>query len=320
MLRISLISDGKAGDLVQLRGIADAVAQQEPCEVTSHVVAPRALYALLMPYGPPDPRDSACISLPWPDIAIGSGRRAVASLRALKKRQPQTFIAFLKDPRFAHDEFDFLWLPTHDRAQSAKMFKTATSPHGLSPAALDAARVEAATRFPSQSKPRALVLLGGPTKGYRYTNALAERLAKMLKPSAHDYELMIVPSRRTPGDFLTILASALGDAASYVWDRVSDNPYRQLMATADVIIAPGDSHNMVSEALAPGAQVFVFEPEGTNRKLDDFRAELIRQGLAQIFTGLPDAGALQKRPPYDATQLIADALLKAFNSRGASRG
>ena len=320
MLRISLISDGKAGDLVQLRGIADALAQKAPCEITSHVVTPRALYALLMPYGPPDPRDSACISAPWPDIAIGSGRRAVASLRALKKRHPQTFIAFLKDPRFARDEFDFLWLPTHDRAQSRNMFKTATSPHGLSEAALNEARAEAATRFPSQGKPRALVLLGGPTKGYAYTSALAQQLAALLKPSARDYELMIVPSRRTPDDFLTTLISALGDAASYVWDRVSDNPYRQLMATADIIIAPGDSHNMVSEALAPGAQVFVFEPVGTNRKLDDFRAELMQQGLVQTFRGLPDASTLTKRAPYDATQLIADALLKSFNSRDASRG
>jgi mitochondrial fission protein ELM1 len=235
----------------------------------------------------------------------------------LKKRHPQTFIAFLKDPRFARDEFDFLWLPTHDRAQSDNMFKTATSPHGLSPAVLDEARAEAATRFPFQSKPRALVLLGGPTKGYDYTSALADRLSNMLTPSSHDYELMIVPSRRTPDAFIAALTAALGDAATYVWDRVSDNPYRQLMATADVIIAPGDSHNMASEALAPGAQVFVFEPEGTNRKLDYFRAELIKQGLAQIFTGLPSASALQKHAPYDATRLIADAMMESFNSRGA---
>lgn len=320
MLRISLICDGKAGDLVQLRGIAEAINAIEPCEATFHTVAPRALYTLFMPYGPPDPRDGACFAPPFPDIAIGSGRRAVAYLRAIKKHHPQSFIAFLKDPRHARAEFDFLWMPTHDRAEGRNIFKTATSPHGLSEAALAEARAVAAQSFPSQGKPRALVLLGGPTKGFDYPASLAQELAQKLKASARDYEVMIVPSRRTPDVFMQALTTALDGAASYVWDRVSDNPYRELMATADVIIAPGDSHNMVSEALATGAQVFVFAPQGSNAKLNAFRDEVIAQGLAQIFTALPAPSQIKKHPAYDATQLIAQALMQGFNSRAASRG
>jgi mitochondrial fission protein ELM1 len=319
MLRISLICDGKAGDLAQLRGIADALNKITPCEPVFHTIAPRPIYALLMPYGPPDPCDAACYSPPWPDIAIGSGRRAVAYLRALKKHHPQSFIAFLKDPRYARDDFDFIWLPTHDRADGKTIFRTATSPHGLSETALAQARQSATTRFPTCNKPRALVLLGGPTKGYDYPSALAQSLAQMLKTSASSYELMIVPSRRTPEAFLKDLTNALGHSASYVWDRNSDNPYRDLMASADVIIAPGDSHNMVSEALATTASVFVFAPQGSNRKLDHFKTELMAQGLAQPFQGLPEPAQIIRRAPYDATSLIAQALMQAFNSRAASR-
>ena len=320
MLRISLICDGKAGDLAQLRGIADAINAIEPCDATFHTIAPRKLYAAFMPYGPVDPRDGACLAPPFPDIAIGSGRRAVAYVRAIKKRHPQSFIAFLKDPRFARGEFDFLWLPTHDRADGANIFKTATSPHGLSEQALAEARTSAAKRFPSQGKPRVLVLLGGPTKGYDYPASLAQELAERLKASAHEYELMVVPSRRTPDLFMQALTEALDGAASYIWDRVSENPYRELMATANVIIAPGDSHNMVSEALATEAQVFIFAPRGANTKLDAFRNEVLAQGLAKMFDELPAPAQLTCRQPYDATLIIAHALMQAFNSRAASHG
>jgi mitochondrial fission protein ELM1 len=320
MLRISLICDGKAGDLAQLRGLAEALHAIAACETTFHTIAPRALYALLMPYGPPDPRDEACYVPPFPDMAIGSGRRAVAYLRAIKKRYPQSFIAFLKDPRYARDEFDFLWLPSHDRADGPNMFKTATSPHGLSAEALAQARLNAAHRFPTQGKPRAVVLLGGPTKGWDYPLSLGQQLAQKLKLSAQIYELMILPSRRTPEAFLHALAHELEGHASYVWDRISDNPYRELMASADVIVAPGDSHNMVSEALATGGQVFIFAPQGANPKLDAFRAEIITQGHARMFNELPAPADITKREPYDATRLIAQALMRAFNSRAASRG
>ncbi|WP_353187005.1 ELM1/GtrOC1 family putative glycosyltransferase, partial [Bosea sp. (in: a-proteobacteria)] len=98
---IWVLTDGKAGDESQCLGVAERLG----VEPEIRRVAPRKPFAWLMPRGPIDPREApdrpgSPIRPPFPDIAIASGRRAVAYLRALEKASNgRSFTVFLKDPR-----------------------------------------------------------------------------------------------------------------------------------------------------------------------------------------------------------------------------
>src|SRR2546421_10133950 len=129
MLLIWILTDGKAGDVVQCRGVAEAVVAAAGGAIEERIVRPRPPFVWAMPWGPPDPRDRAALAPPWPDLAIASGRRAAAYLRALKQRSPGTFTVFLKDPRTGPGAADLIWVPEHDRLRGDNVLATPTSPH-----------------------------------------------------------------------------------------------------------------------------------------------------------------------------------------------
>src|SRR3954471_3337626 len=107
---ILVLSDGKAGDRNQCLGVAEAVVRLIGGGHVEKTVAPRAPFSWLMPWGPPDPRDGGVLEPPYPGVAIASGRRVVASLRALKSRNPQCLTVFLKDPRTGTGAADLIWV------------------------------------------------------------------------------------------------------------------------------------------------------------------------------------------------------------------
>ncbi len=321
-MRIRIITDGKAGDVVQGRGIAGAILRERPGTVEEFVVRPRLIFVGFMPWGPADPRDAACLGEPFPDIAIASGRRSVPSLRRLRALSPTTFTVFLKDPRVGSRAAHFVWTPLHDKVQVPNIFKTLTSPHPITPAVLAQGAQDAATRFPPTGKKRLLVLLGGPTRGLYYNRALVGRLASWIDQAiAQGYDIRIVPSRRTPAAFCRALKEALAQHPSiYCWDQQSENPYLPLLATADAILAPGDSHNMISEVLLRDVPITIFQPDGKRSKLSNFVLTLIKGGLVSMAGEGPSTEAHRHRAPVDATPLIVGKILEAYDAFRTGRG
>src|ERR1700689_193751 len=112
--RCWILTDGKIGDEVQCRGLAEALH----VEADLRHVAPRGRVAWAMPFGPIDPRESprspgSPLAPPYPDLAIAAGRRAVPYLRALKRlSQGATFTVFLKDHIAAASSSTSSSLPT----------------------------------------------------------------------------------------------------------------------------------------------------------------------------------------------------------------
>ena len=96
-----VLTDGKAGDELQCLGVAERLGGVPDIRR----VKPRRPWTWLMPRGPIDPREApdrqaSPLRPPFPDIAIASGRRAVAYLRALKQASNgATYTVFLKDHR-----------------------------------------------------------------------------------------------------------------------------------------------------------------------------------------------------------------------------
>lgn len=317
---IWVLTDGKAGDELQCLGVAERLG----IEPEIRRVAPRKPFAWLMPRGPIDPREASDragspIRPPFPDIAIASGRRAVAYLRAVKKASNgRTFTAFLKDPRTGSGAADLIWVAEHDRLRGDNVLVTTTSPHRLTPEKLAAARAAPPASIAALATPRVAVLVGGDSRHHRFTPTDNERLTRQLDAlAASGARLMGSPSRRTSPALSAAVAEVFARHGGWWWDGKGDNPYLALLANADAVVVTADSTNMVGEAAATGVPILVFEPQGGHAKIAALIAALTRQGAVHPFRGQVDGERYQ---PIDSTPIIADAIREGWLRHRAALG
>lgn len=307
MALIWTLTDGKAGDALQCLGVAEAVLVQTGGSIVEHKVSPRRLFALAMPWGPPDPVDLKGLAPPWPDLAIASGRRAVRYLAWLKRRSPSTLTVFLKDPRTGTGAADIIWVPAHDRLRGANVLATLTSPHRQGPAVLAAARAGARAELLALPQPRVAVLAGGPSKDVTFGGDDVDGFVSALSRLADSgVGLMVTPSRRTPPAMTQAIARALEGKPAWIWDGTGANPYAQMLALADAFVVTADSANMLSEAAATGKTIHVYLPKGVPAKIMRLVDGLIAHGAVVKFDG-----HLENHPyePLDSTPLIAQEIL-----------
>ena len=304
-MRVWVLTDGKSGDEVQCAAIAEALSPT----FEKRVVAPRAPWVWMAPWGPVDPREApgragGPLSGTFPDIAIVSGRRAIPHARALKTASGgRTKIVILKDPRAGRSVADALWAPAHDRVAGENVIATLTSPHGLS-AALNSAEPTCAD-IAKLPKPMLGVVLGGPAGGADYSVSAANDLAERLTLAGRDYAaIAVTPSRRTPPPFLRAWTDSLVHERVFVWSGEGENPYPDILKSSAALIVAGDSHNMVSEALASRAGVYIWRPGGLAEKMGWFIEQLMASAAAHEFKEVAPAC---ERAPLDATpEIVAE--------------
>lgn len=314
-----LLSDGKAGDRVQLEGVAAALGvAAEP-----RIVRPRAPWSWLMPHGPIDPgeaesKQNSPIRPPFPDIVLATGRRTVPYVRRLKAISgDRPFTVFLKDPHTGRDTADLIWVPAHDRLRGNNVVVTVTSPHKVSKAVLEkAAEGPPPPPFDALAAPRIAVLVGGDSRHFRFTAKdialFSGYLRQVIDQGAAP---MVTFSRRTENSdpcLKTAIAEALGGRGA-VWSGTGENPYPAMLAHADAIVVTADSVNMVGEAVATGRPVLVFEPSprgfGRNRKIHSFLKALEDKDAIAPFTGRLETFTYD---PIDSTPVIARAILAHY--------
>ena len=318
-VRVLVLSSGKAGHEINGLGVAEALGA--PYEVT--VVKPRRIYANFAPYGPADRKDRAVWTKTPPvcsgaHIVIASGRITVPYIRAIKRAAPNdVFAVFLQDPVASRRAFDLIWAPEHDRLSGANVLTTLTSPHPFGMHRLNRERMTMDPRLASLRAPRAAILLGGPSAGNEFTQPDLERLSTAVQLIAgRGYSLMATPSRRTPAALVDAVRRGLGEATAFVWDGAGENPYAQMLAHADAILVTGDSVNMVGEAAATGAPLYLFEPSGGARKTSRFLSALKELGVARSFNGIIEQYSYT---PIDSSRAIALEIARRFAASAAAR-
>jgi mitochondrial fission protein ELM1 len=303
-----LITDGAAGGVAQLRGVAQALGAHE----TVKTVAPGWPWSALAPFGPVPPAErfgtpGSQFAPPWPAIALATARRTIPYLVALRKASGgATFTVVLQDPRRRASIADLVAAPAHDRIEGGNVVKTLTSPGPFTPARIAALRATHHHDIAALPSPRIAVIVGGPNAIYRYSQDAIARLSRSLRAlAAQGASFLVTPSRRTPPELKYAVAAALEDAPRIVWNGEGENPYPAFLAHADLFLVTADSVNMASDAAATGRPIYVFTPEGGSRKFDRFHRGLRDYGATRP---LPDpVGPLDDwtYAPLDAASEIA---------------
>lgn len=309
--RCWILTDGKIGDEVQCRGLAEALGVIP----VIRRVAPRGLFAWAMPFGPIDPRENPHIAgsplaPPYPDLAIAAGRRTVPYLRAVKRlSNGATFTVFLKDPYCSRSFADLIVVPEHDRLRGDNVMAALTPANRLPAEKLAAAQMKPDARIDSLARPRVALLVGGPSTHHRYGEKEAKELAAIgAQVGRAGMGLMVTPSRRTPKTLVDRIRANV-PAEAFVWDGTGANPYLAILAHADTIVVTADSVNMVGEAVATGKPVYVCEPSGGHRKITAYLDRLEALGAVRRWRGKFEDWSYA---PINATPIIAAEIARRY--------
>ncbi len=300
------VSDDKAGNIIQAMGLAEALGLQP----TLKRIKPNPPLSWLPPQLCPDSlallgnRDPSNLVPPWPDLAIGVGRKAVRPLLALRAASQKagsarpTLIVQVQRPTLPAARFDLVIVPRHDGLSGANVIQMLGSLHRVTRQRLAEAREAFQPAFSGLPERRLAILLGGRNKVHRFDADQAHALGRSLAELArqHGLGLMITPSRRSDPRVTAALLSELEGIPHSCWDERGENPYYAILAGAEAAVVTEDSVNMVTEAAAAGLPVLVVSLRGGSAKFERFHKEMREAGLTRPFDGRLD---LWTPPPFD---------------------
>ncbi|HET7923952.1 MAG TPA: mitochondrial fission ELM1 family protein, partial [Rhodanobacteraceae bacterium] len=233
------ISDGAAGNERQATALAEAlglaarivrVTVRRPWDW----LAPRVVIGAMSAVRD---ADGHALGPPWPDLAIGCGRRAALVTRALRRWSGGgTFTVQILDPRIDTRAFDVVIAPQHDHVVGDNVIHSIGALNPVDPRWLADARSRFA-RFGTLPAPRTAVLIGASNRAQRlderYFDALLDRLAT--QQGAEGGSFLVSVSRRTPEDVALKLRAAFAafPGVFFGGDRDGENPYAGFLAWAD---------------------------------------------------------------------------------------
>jgi len=259
----------------------------------------------------PDTPFRALLAKEPPVMLMGAGTTGSAAVAALGRLcSHEVFKVALMNPRLPLDRFNAVVAPCHDRLKGSQVISTVLSPHAvtLPQVKKEVERFRAA--FAPVPLPRLGVLLGGSAHRFRLNVAFAQKLGRDLR---HIHlrtgaGFLLTPSRRTSATSLAALKDALGNTPHFMWDGSGDNPYHAILGASDYLMVTGDSVQMLSEAAATTAPLYVYDAPGLPARLKGFHSLLYQQNLARPFRGYLEAWL---RPAVHPN----DMLVKALRSR-----
>lgn len=299
-----IVEDGLTGTENQCIGVAGALGIK-PDIKRIHMKFP---WSLLSPHVQLKNIDmylpEGIFNPPYPDIAIGAGRKSVDAMRLIRQASGgKTFTVQLQDPKVPASNFDLVAAPYHDAVRGSNVIVTDGAPNRITSDGLKKAKEAFAPQFEKLEQPRIAVLIGGKSKAHDIGPIQARHMAEKL--SKLKGSLMATISRRTAKDSAAILQKALDKPGNYFWDGRGENPYMGLLAWADHILVTEDSVSMMSDAGSTGKPVHIIDIAGGSARFEIFKDHMKSIGVAKDFTGNLEPWSYE---PLRDAQKIADAI------------
>lgn len=162
----------------------------------------------------------------------------------------------------ARVEHDLVVVPEITGANVAEnVFPVLGPPHRVGPEALRLAAEQWGERLDYLARPRVVLLVGGRPFGTDMEPARAHGLARSVAKLVGGLggSVMASTTRRTGREASDAVAAGLGGVMHlmYRWGEPGENPYLGYLALADAVIVTADSTDMMSEACATQAPVFL---------------------------------------------------------------
>jgi uncharacterized protein len=281
--RVWVLINPHPGNRIQAIALAEALGWRY--EVKELHFTPRArrwnfLPFLLLTAGL-DREKSSPLAPPWPDLVIGVGRSTApitSWIGRVSAGQTRT-VQLGRGGGAVASHYDAVVTPLHCRMPpDPRRYDTIAPLNSISLQQLS----EAGSRWPGllngAPRPAVVLLVGGDASRYRLGAGDAASMALQVLQWAEESggSVIAVTSRRTSQAATLALQSLLvAPHRVYTWkaDRKA-NPYRALLAQADVLVVTGESESMLAEAAATTAPLYIFP-------VNEIRSTLISSRLRE---------------------------------------
>ena len=214
------------------------------------------------------------------DIIISCGRKSVIPSIYLKHNLNKKIITIhIQDPKVSLDHFDYIVVPEHDNLEGKNVIKTKGAIHYLTLEEIGKNRDYLGNKV-NKHKEILTLILGGPTKHYKYTEKNLENIFYKIKKNieSHNLQLIIVPSIRTPKNIIS-LAKNYFDDESLIIDQVDKKAYLSSLSISKYIVVTCDSSSMISEAALTGKPIYIAQIPPTR---NDYRFKKFRNLFKEL--------------------------------------
>jgi mitochondrial fission protein ELM1 len=253
---------------------------------------------------------SSPLAPPWPDIVISAGMRNEPVARWIRAESGgRTRLVWVGRPWAPLEVFDLvITTPQYRLPVRDNVLQNVGTLHRITPERLAAEAAAWAPEFGHLPRPVVGVVAGGHSGPLTFGPAAARRLGEIATAAAGDGSVIATTSPRTAADAGDALAAALtGTHYLFKWSAAATrNPYLAILGTADRFIVTSDTVSMLTETVATGKPVEIF----------DLDAGGDSRFTARIYKGLMRFGP--QRATRDLT-LFHEAVLRHGRCRWAGR-
>ena len=272
-----LLTQGMHGMISQVEGLAKAL----DLDFTHHTVELKSFWKFFPPKITPISQNVfKKININDYDVIISCGRKSVIPSIYLKKNSTKKIINIhVQDPKVNLNNFSYVISPEHDGLSGKNVFSTKGAIHYLTKEEIDNHSYYLKNKLKTDKK-YFLLILGGPTKHYDYSNKNILNIFNLFNDLVKKNNLqgIVVPSMRTPKNIIELSKNKL-NTNSLIIDRVDKKAYLSALSLAKYIVITCDSTSMISEAALTGKPIYVADIPS---KKDDNRIKKFRELFTQL--------------------------------------
>ena len=306
-----LLTEGMHGMISQVEGLAKAL----DIDFTHHKVELNHLWKFIPPnLSPVSQNVFKKIDHDDFDVIISCGRKSVIpSIHLKNKANKKVFNIHIQDPKVDLNHFDFIVAPEHDGIEGQNVISTKGAIHYLTENEISENKDYLNSFIKKDDRKIWTLILGGPTKYYDYSTKNMKHIFTMLYKllKKHDFQLVVIPSMRTPINTIHYAKEFFGDNHTVIMD-VDKKAYLSALAIAENIIVTCDSSSMISEAALTGKPIYVANilPKKNDKRFQRFR-NLFRE--LNIIRNLGDEVSIFNYEKLDETNRVAKILKQKIN-------
>ena len=271
-----VVSGYRAGERTQILALAEALGwpyvvkdlRLRPWDFVPGLLRRSSLAGI-------DRRRSSPLEPPWPDLVISAGMRNEPVAKWIRDQaRGRCRLVHVGRPWTACEEFDLvITTPQYRLPDRANILQNTGTMHGVNAPALAAEAARWLPEFAHLKRPFTGLLVGGNSGPYTLGPKTAQRLGREASAMVRRAggSLLVTTSARTSRTAAEALAAAI-DCPNFFYRWTADaaaNPYLGILATADALIVTNDSVSMLSEAVATGKPLHMFDLGPTDES--DFR-------------------------------------------------
>ena len=307
-----LLTEGMHGMISQVEGLAKAL----DIDFTHHKVELNHLWKFIPPnLSPVSQNVFKKIDHDDFDVIISCGRKSVIpSIHLKNTANKKVFNIHIQDPKVDLNHFDFIVAPEHDAIQGQNVISTKGAIHYLTENEISENKDYLNSFIKKDERKIWTLILGGPTKYYDYSTKnmkhIFTSLYKLLKK--HDFQLVVIPSMRTPINTIHYAREFFGDNHTIIMD-VDKKAYLSALALSKNIIVTCDSSSMISEAALTGKPIYIASilPRKNDKRFQSFR-NLFRE--LNITRNLGEEVENWTYEKLDETNRVASIIKQKINS------